>query len=243
MPGPTVAAICLDAGGTLLHCDPPPPVIYAEHLSRFGRPVVADEVAIAFRQAWFEMQRRTAPGVDRYGTLVGGEYAWWGAFVRTVLQRLRHDAPWEPLLDALYRAFARADIWRTFPDTLPALTGLRQRGVALAVVSNWDRRLLGILDGLELTPFFTALCVSSLEGVEKPGAEIFHRALRRLGLDASESIHVGDSPFEDYDGAAAAGLTPLLIDRTGRYEGQSYRTIASLEALVEIVDKGLNVKG
>ena len=228
----------LDAGGTLLYCDPPPPVIYAEHLSRFGRPVTVDEVDVAFRQAWTEMQRRTALGIDRYGSLVGGEYAWWGAFVRSVIDLLRHDAPWQPLLAELYARFARADIWRTYPDARPAVAALRERGVRLAVVSNWDRRLLRILDQLHLTPHFDAIAVSSLEGVEKPDPEIFRRALLRLEVAPGQAVHVGDSPHEDYHGAASAGLTPLLIDRVGRYEGQSYRTIASLEALVEIVESG-----
>ena len=31
-----ITAVCLDAGNTLLYCDPPPPVIYADHLSRHG---------------------------------------------------------------------------------------------------------------------------------------------------------------------------------------------------------------
>lgn len=238
MPRESVSAICLDAGGTLLYCDPSPPEIYAEHLSRFGRPVSADEVAAAFQSAWVEMQHRTAPGVDRYGSVGGGERAWWGAFVRSVIERLSHDAAWQPLLHELYEAFSRPDIWRTFRDTKPALTALRRLGVPLAVVSNWDRRLLRILDDLELTPSFDTVTVSSLEGVEKPDPEIFRRTLRRLGAQAATTIHVGDSPEEDYRGALDAGMTPVLIDRSGCYEGEEYRSISSLEQLLDLVDRG-----
>lgn len=238
MPRESVSAICLDAGGTLLYCDPSPPEIYAEHLSRFGRPVTTDEVAAAFRQAWIEMQHRTAPGVDRYGSMEGGERAWWGAFVRSVVERLDHDAAWQPLLHELYEAFSSPNIWRTYGDTIPALSALRQLGVPLAVVSNWDRRLLRILEDLDLTPYFDAITISSLEGIEKPDPEIFRRALRRLGAKAPGAIHVGDSPDEDYRGAADAGLTPVLIDRAGSYAGEGYRSISSLVELIDLVDHG-----
>lgn len=236
MPRATVSAFCLDAGGTLLYSNPPPPMIYAEHLSRFGRPVSVDEVAVAFRDAWVEMQHRTAPGIDRYGSMVGSEMAWWGAFVRSVIERLEHDAPWQPLLAELYAAFSSPDIWRTYPDTVPTLMALEKLGIPMAVVSNWDRRLLRILDDLELTPYFATVTVSSLEGVEKPNPEIFRRTLHRLDTDTSRAIHVGDSPEEDYRGAAAAGLTPLLIDRAGAHTGGGYRTIASLEELLDLVE-------
>ena len=46
-----VLAVCLDAGNTLIHSDPPPHVIYADHLSRHGRPVAPAEVGVAFREA------------------------------------------------------------------------------------------------------------------------------------------------------------------------------------------------
>ena len=230
-----VLAVCLDAGNTLIHSDPPPHVIYADHLSRHGRPVAPAEVGVAFREAWDEMQLETEPGADRYGSLAGGERAWWGAFIRRVLHRLDHDAAWEPLLDELYAAFSRAEVWRVFPDTRPALDALAARGVSLAVVSNWDRRLPRILDDLELTGYFAAITVSSVEGVEKPDPEIFRRTLDRLGVAPHRALHVGDSPREDCRGAAEAGLEAVLIDRHGLFPGEPWRRIASLAELLELV--------
>lgn len=230
-----VLAVCLDAGNTLIHCDPPPHVIYADHLSRHGRPVAPAEVGIAFRAAWAEMQLETEPGADRYGSLAGGERAWWGAFVRRVLRRLDHDAAWEPLLDELYAAFSRAEVWRAFPDTRPALSALSERGVALAVISNWDRRLPRILDDLELTGYFATITVSSLEGVEKPDPEIFRRTLDRLGVAPHRALHVGDSPREDCEGAAEAGLQAVLIDRHGLFANEPRHRIASLAELLDLV--------
>ncbi len=225
-------AVTFDAGDTLLYCDPSPAEIYAEALSRHGRPVEPDEVGPAFRGAWAAMQRRTTAGADRYG---GDERAFWGEILRDVLDRLDHGAPWQHLLDELYAAFARTEVWQLYDDSLPTLEALRGRGVRLAVVSNWDRRLGEILHGLGIEPYFDTVVVSAVEGVEKPDGRIFRTALGRLGVPAAAALHVGDSPREDYEGARAAGLDAALVDRERVFHGSGYRTIPTLCALLELV--------
>lgn len=219
----------------MIYCEPSPGEIYAHHLSRLGRPVCAEDVGPVFRDAWAEMQRRTVPGQDRYHSVPGGELGWWGAFVREVLRRLDHDAPWEPLLEDLYAAFCEVSVWKVFPETMTTLKELAARGVRLAVISNWDRRLPDILRSLDLFDIFEAVTVSSLEGVEKPSAEIFRRTTERLGVSASETIHVGDSPLEDYSGAEKAGLAAALIDRHDLFSDQPYRRISSLSEVLDLV--------
>jgi len=227
--------VTFDIGGTLLYSDPSPAEIYATHLSRLGREVRPEEVGPVFAEAWADMQRRTAPGRDRYSSVAGGERAWWGEFVREVLVRLEHTAPWESLLDSLYRAFSEDSVWRTYPHALETLDGLAARGVKLAVISNWDRRLPRILRGLDLEDRFDVVTVSSLAGVEKPAAEIFTRTLDRLGVAADRALHVGDSPLEDYSGAENAGLAAVLIDRRGAFSEQPYWRIAGLAEVLELV--------
>lgn len=235
MPIRRPSAVTLDAGNTLLFCDPSPPEIYARHLTRYGPPVTADDVGPVFADAWAEMQQRTPPGVDRYGSHPGGERAWWGAFVREVLRRLSHPAPWRPLLDDLYAAFAAADVWRPFPESIDTLERLSGCGIRLAVISNWDRRLPEILDNLGLSGFFDVVSVSSMVGFEKPSVEIFKRTLDRLGVSANRTMHVGDSPLDDYQGARRAGLIPILIDRHRLFAENGYRRIETLSELVDLV--------
>jgi putative hydrolase of the HAD superfamily len=229
-----LTAICFDAGNTLLYAHPSPPEIYAEAMSNLGRPVEPDEVGPAFADAWAEMQQRTPPGQDRYSSLAGGERAWWGSFLRQVLERLEHDAPWQHLLDDLYAAFSRADVWRLFPEVKRTLQVARDRGLRLAVVSNWDHRLPEILAQLELDDFFEVVTVSALEGIEKPAPEIFTRTLDRLSVPASTTLHVGDSPREDYQGAEEAGLAALLIDRRRLFVDQDFRRIEALDELLDL---------
>ncbi len=231
-----IAAVSFDAGNTLLYCDPSPSEIYATHLSRHGRRVSAAEVGPVFKSAWAEMQRRTATGRNRYTSMAGGERAWWGGFVREVLRQLDHDAPWQELLDDLYRAFSDSRVWKVFDDTPATLDALEAAGVRRALVSNWDRRLPEILESLCLSARFEVVTVSALEGVEKPSPDIFNRTVERLGLLAETVLHVGDSPLEDYTGATEAGLAAALLDRRGLFEHTGYRRVASLEEIIDLVN-------
>jgi putative hydrolase of the HAD superfamily len=152
---------------------------------------------------------------------------------------LDHDAPWQHLLEDLYAAFSRSEVWKVFPDTVVTLSDLRERGLNLAVISNWDRRLPHILAGLDLDRFFSVVTVSSLEGVEKPAPEIFWRTARRLGVRPEETLHVGDSLREDYQGASHARCASLLVDRQRLFVGEGVRRVDSLVDVVALIsDQG-----
>jgi putative hydrolase of the HAD superfamily len=230
-----ITGVTFDAGNTLLYCDPSPQEIYAEALSRFGRSITAETVGPVFTHAWATMQRRSHPDTDRYSSIPGGERAWWGTFLQEVLDELEHDAPLEPLLDDLYSSFALPEVWKTYPESLAVLDSLRAKGYRTAVVSNWDRRLPELLEQLEISSRVDAVLVSSVEGVEKPSREIFHRALERLGTQAKETLHIGDSPREDYFGAESAGLQAALIDRHGDFADDQMTTIASLADVFKLL--------
>ena len=58
-------------------------------------------------------------------------------------------------VDRLRDFFATPEAWRVYPDAIPVLRALRSDGVRLGIVSNWDSRLPGVLEMLELG---TELC-------------------------------------------------------------------------------------
>jgi putative hydrolase of the HAD superfamily len=116
-----------------------------------------------------------------------------------------------------------------------ALDELRAAGIRTAVVSNWSPRLPGHLDRLDLSSRLDAVVVSALEGVEKPDPALFARALARLGVGAREAIHVGDHAVKDLDGAAAAGIRGILIDRTGASERAGVESIRSLREIPSLL--------
>ncbi len=227
-------AVLVDVGGTLIKAVPSPPEVYAATLSRYGPAVTPAEVAPVFTEVWQEMTQEHPLGLDRYHLWKGGERAWWGSFLRRVLDRLHHPAPWQEVLDELFATFARPEQWQVYPEALTVLARLREEGVKVGAVSNWDSRLPQLLEGLGLARFLDVVVVSALEGVEKPNPDIFQRALHRLGVTAEEATHWGDSPLDDYRGAQACGIFPVLIDRHGlffdsyiraRHLGEAYELI------------------
>jgi putative hydrolase of the HAD superfamily len=225
-------AVLFDVGGTLIESRPAPAAVYARVLSRWGSAVEASAVAPVFRDVWTELTQLHPRGLDRYHGLKGGEREWWGEFLRRVLARLAHPAPWEPVLDELFAAFADPALWYVFPEVAEVLTRLRANGLRLAVVSNWDSRLPVLLEKLELRRFFDAVLVSALEGVEKPAVEIFRRAAQRLNAPLAACVHVGDSPLDDYRGAESAGMRAVLVDRDGIF-ADGYRKVADLRGLYD----------
>jgi len=228
-------AVLFDVGGTLIECRPEPPAVYADVLSRRGVPVSVEQVTPVYQQVWSELTQIHPVGGDRYHLLKGGEWAWWGEFLRRVLTALRNPMPWEPVLGELFAAFADPALWHVFGEVPEVLAELRRRGLKLAAVSNWDSRLPTLLEGLDLAASFDAVLVSALEGIEKPSPEIFRRAAERLGVNEDECLHVGDSPLDDYRGAESAGMRAVLLDRGGLF-ANGYHRVEDLRGLYDLVE-------
>lgn len=113
----------------------------------------------------------------------------------------------EALMDSLRFA--------AFDDAAPALRGLRARGLRLVVVSNWDCSLGEVLARVGLRELLDAVVTSAEVGASKPDVRVFEAGLRAAGCAAADAVHVGDSPEHDVVGARAAGVRPLLLDRSG----------------------------
>ena len=222
-----IRAVFFDAGATLVHPNPPVEEIYARELAADGCAPAPQALARALGQAWEDVRRENAP--NRYGG-VRGEEAFWRAFLGRVRGSLDGGSVSEAAFGRLARHFRDPASWAVYPDVIGTLDALRKRGFALAVVSNWDSHLPRLLDALGLASRFSTLAVSAIEETGKPDPEIFHRACARVDVTPAEALHVGDSFAEDYEGARAAGLAALLLDRHGRYRDVPDR-IASLEDL------------
>ncbi len=117
--------------------------------------------------------------------------------------------------------------FRAYPDAAPALAALRDRGLTLVCVSNWDVSLPEVLERCGLAADLDAVVTSAAAGAAKPDPAIFSVALELAGCEPSEALHIGDTPDEDVDGARAAGIPALLLDRNGA--GGQLRSLAEIE--------------
>ena len=101
-------------------------------------------------------------------------------------------------------------------ETLPAL---RRRNVVMGIVSNTifpaeehDRDLVDF----DIMPYVQFRIYSSDFGWRKPKEEIYHEALRRIGLPAEQVLFVGDRYLEDVRGPQGIGMKAILRYREGR---------------------------
>lgn len=212
--------VLFDAGDTLVSPRESFGAVYARVLGTLGVELPASDLERGLRACWAEINGELDPGVDRYAAERGGEHGYWLRFVEGTLARTP-GAPGdrgfaECALAPLREAFRDPQTWTVFPDVVPVLTELREAGARLAIVSNWDSGLPVLLDRLGLTPWFDAIVVSHLEGMEKPQPELFLRALARLSGTPGEALHVGDVPELDGAGAKAAGIASVIVDRRSR---------------------------
>ena len=229
-----IRAVLFDAGATLLRADPPVEEVYGRAFARDGAPAEPHEVRRVLETTWREIRDRADP--NRYGGAVG-ERGFWEAYVRRARFHLDGGEVSERCFGELAGHFVRPEAWAVYPDVAPVLESLRERGYALAIVSNWDSTLGRLLEVHGLAPSFSEILISAVEKSAKPHPEIFHRACGRLGSRPAETLHVGDSLEEDYLAAKAAGLPALLLDRDGRHPGVEERieTLAELPARLEVL--------
>ena len=84
----------------------------------------------------------------------------------------------------------------------------------------------------------TAVGIISGEMVRayKPHKEVFDYALKISGCAAGEVIHIGDSVVSDVNGASAAGITPVLIDRKAEVQSADYKVIHRLTEVFKYLE-------
>ena len=205
-------AVLLDATGTIVDLATPMGDAYSDLAREFGGDLDPDTLTAGFRTAFADAPPMAFPGL-RGADLDRAERGWWRAVVERVTREAGGVPEFDPYFDRLYAHYGSAPAWRVLPEVPDVLTALRERDLRLAVVSNFDSRLPPLLDALGLAPFFDAVVCSGAVGATKPDGAIFAHALAILGVDAHEALHVGDSRVNDYDGARAAGIEALLVDR------------------------------
>lgn len=208
-----IRAVTFDAAGTLFAPREPVGVTYARAAARFGIGADAAAVDARFRAALRAAPPLAFPDADP-AALLQLERDWWRAVVRAALGAGATGPGFESCFEALFDHYAGADAWQVFPDVEDALRTLRERGLRLGVVSNFDGRLPGVLDALGLAPRFDAVVWSSALGAAKPSRRAFEAVAHRLGVALPVLCHVGDDREIDVAGARDAGARALHLDRT-----------------------------
>lgn len=208
---PRPRGLLLDAMGTLIGLRRSLGHTYAAVAAEHGLSVAADAIDQAFPAVLAQAPALAFPGLDG-DCLLQAERHWWGERIDAVLVAAGAAVAPAALHRELFDRFADPALWHVYADVPAVLRRWHGAGLRLAVVSNFDRRLQPLLEGLGLADLFEAVVVSSSAGAAKPSPVPFQVALESLALAPSQVWHVGDSP-EDGAGARAAGVRCLLVRR------------------------------
>jgi len=131
---------------------------------------------------------------------------------RTVLGRLGIAAGYgDDLVDAAMDVFdSLRNAVDIFPEVRPALAELG-KDYRLVAVTNGNAKLemIGIDD------LFDDIVTARTAGAAKPARKIFDVAVEVGGASAEQTLHVGDHPEYDVDGAMTAGLHAVWVNRSG----------------------------
>lgn len=227
--GCDLRAVLFDAAGTLLLPREPVGATYARFARRYlatgagqagagpaseapSAARLGEAFARVFESAPANAHPHAPPG--RRATL---ERAWWQARLRETFRaadqelRFEESPHFAPCADALWRYYGSPRAWRVAAGAERALAALRAQGLALAIVSNFDQRLHGLLRGLNLRRYFDAVVLPADTGAAKPDPASFAHCLAQLGIAPRQALFVGDHPLRDLQAARAAGLQALDI--------------------------------
>jgi putative hydrolase of the HAD superfamily len=233
-----LAAAFFDAVGTLFHLRAPVGEIYLERARCHGLessdPDLARKLTESFRRGFRSQGPLAFPNqpADRIPAL---EREWWKAVVTATFGPFHRPLAFEAFFEDLYNMFRTSEGWRLDPDAGRVLEVLRGRGMKIGLVTNYDSRVLDVLESLGIRSLFDEVTISTLAGAAKPDPLIFLKTCTALSCLPAQTVHVGDDYEEDLRGASQAGLNAFLYDPGGRYRDQNLPRICKLAELLEIL--------
>lgn len=158
----------------------------------------------AYRRAQERLRRRPPDGCDLAQYQVGLASRWTGLSSKVVAACVARWIEQEPL--ALMAG-------AMCPGVLDCLRFARERGIRLAVVSDYPSAAK--LAAMGIADFFTVTISAQDEEVQrfKPDPLGLEVAIRRLGVDKSHAVYVGNRPAVDAVAAARAGIACVIMGR------------------------------
>lgn len=210
-----LGAVLFDLDGTLMDHDAAREAGLAAHCAAVLPEHAAGHDALAA-----EWRRLEALHYDEYAAGLISFQEQRRRRVRGLHAAIEAPAPDDAACDAWFAGYLaryRAE-WAAFDDVLPALAALAAAHpqARLGVITNGEGEpQRAKLAAIGLAERFPVVVCSAEEGLAKPDPGIFLLACERLGVEPQAAAHVGDRLDLDAQGAAAAGLRGVWLDRAG----------------------------
>lgn len=127
-----------------------------------------------------------------------------------------------------------------FPEVVPALRALRERGFRLCIVSNTDDDIIAG-NVAQLGGMIDRVITAQQAGAYKPARRLFDYAHEQLGVRPADVVHICASPHLDHAAARDIGFRCVWVDRgTGRRLLPGYtpdEIVSTLDQVVPLVDR------
>jgi putative hydrolase of the HAD superfamily len=129
-------------------------------------------------------------------------------------------------------------------DALVALQALKKHGLRVGLLSDCTPELPVAWPHFAIASYFDTAVFSCEEGLKKPNPAFFHLVCDRLGVTPADCLYVGDGGSRELTGAAAVGMTPLMLraedwlgnsahDREDDWSGPEIASFTELIGLIE----------
>jgi HAD superfamily hydrolase (TIGR01549 family) len=234
-----ISAALFDLDGTLRYSRPEGAAEFRRFASEAGL-VISEEMqhsADRWNHQYFAnsddlTQDREAAGEDmnafwrqharRFLLALGAEQQDLDRLTSSVIQRMANEYEWEDYVPE---------------DVLPTLRMLKDRGYRLGLVSNRHNPLQELAEQLGFDGHFDLVLTAGEVRSWKPEPGLFINALDRIGVDAEQSVYIGDNYYADVLGARAAGIEPILLDPKGTFPEADCLVIQRIGDLPELLER------
>lgn len=140
-----------------------------------------------------------------------------------------------PIIDRLRSIGAHRRIV-AYEEAATVLAALRERGLTLAICSNWDWDLEEAVESAGLLDHVDLMVSSAWVGARKPHPRIYAHTLERIGVAPERVMFVGDTWGPDVDGPLSAGMTPVYVRRAHREPDHTAPSDAHEHAVARLPD-------
>lgn len=230
----SIRAIVFDAAGTLIYPEPNVVDVYHRLGQKFHSKLDPSQIRQRF-QASFRSHfvDRAQSGGETSAAI---EKRKWEHLVREVFSDV--DA-FSELFSDLWAHFANRNHWRCFDDVAECMEWLAAQSLIVAIGSNFDDRLTGVVPYLMPLRSIQHIFYSAAIGWMKPAAPFFRAIEQSLDLPPHEILMVGDTLETDVQGARRSGWQALWINRPrtsvlADNQSQASQPIDQIRSLAEL---------
>lgn len=133
------------------------------------------------------------------------------AFYRIICHNLRVNAD-ERLIDDLARTYVEECDFQLYPDAIPVLERLTNKGIILGVLSDAWPSLHNKYVTLGIRHYFKSFTISAEVGCCKPNELIYQKAIDEIGINPENIIFIDDD-LDNVKGSIRMGIHGIVLLR------------------------------